>query len=394
MKNLQEKRFQLSTLIITSAITLGLGLTFGFYGQPFFDQFGPYLGLSKRQKSTPRWSELDEVYHQLSTNFEGPIDQDKIIEGARKGLVASLEDPYTIYMTKAEALDFQKSLNGEVGAGIGVEIGKRGEYVRVLRTLPDNPARRAGLLAGDIIYKIDDEEVVSKETETISQKLRGNPGTNVKVTIVRDRKEQHFNLTREIINNVSSDVSYDGSTAILKVTRFDKDTGTLTKKLAENFKSKGIKKIILDLRSNGGGYIESARDLLSLWIDGEKVFSQKTKYSDNVTHALHDQAILKSIPTVVLVNGSTASAAEIVAGALQDYKKATIIGEKTFGKGVVQALINLSDQSVLKVTTAHWYTPKGTNLNKNGINPDKVVEMTFEDINANRDPQLDAAKKH
>ena len=152
--------------------------------------------------------------------------------------------------------------------------------------------------------------------------------------------------------------------------------------------------MILDLRGNGGGFVSSAQDLLSLWLDGEDIYLQRSKHFDDVkTASKSGKAILKDMKTIVLVNGTTASASEIVAGALQDYGKATILGETTYGKGVVQTLFTLSDGSRLKVTTATWYTPKERSINEKGIEPDVKVERSFEDINAMRDPQMDKAKK-
>ena len=265
--------------------------------------------------------------------------------------------------------------------------------MRVLRTLPDNPARKAGILAGDIFYKVNGEEVWDWSSDEIAQKVRGESGTEVTVTIIRDGEEKEFTMKRETINNVSAYVEYDGKTAIVVLTRFDDDTGKKVQKFASEFAAKGINKVILDLRGNGGGYVSAAQDLLSLWLDNQKVFEQKSRhFGDDYSNSGSGKAILKDMKTIVLVNGSTASASEIVAGALQDYKKATIVGEKTYGKGVVQSLYNLSDGATLKVTTAEWYTPEGRSINKTGISPDVEVERSFEDINAMRDPQLDKAK--
>lgn len=298
-------------------------------------------------------------------------------------------------MTADEAKEYEAALHGEIGSGIGIEMALREGYVRVLRTLPDNPARKAGVKAGDIIYKINGEEVYAEGTDDISNKLRGAEGTNVELTVVRDGEEKTFKMTREPINNVSAYVDYSGDTAIITVTRFDNDTGAIVQKMVKDeFGSKGVKKVILDLRGNGGGYVSAAKDLLSLWIDGDSVLEQKgNNANDDTTYANRGQATLADIPTVVLVNGTTASASEIVAGALKDYDKATILGEKTFGKGVVQTLVDLSDNTLLKVTTARWYTPKGTSINGEGITPDVEVKLTYEDSNHGRDPQLDAAKK-
>lgn len=388
----KEKKVSLGNAIIISAI---VGLFCGVIGANWnniFGGFAPYLGLNDNS-SRVDWSPLNEVYNKLADSYNGEIDKKVVIEGAKKGLVDALGDVYTTYMTAEKASDFYDDLHGNVGAGIGVEMGLRDGYVRVLRTLPDNPAKRAGVLAGDIIYKVDGEEVWSLDVEEISKKVRGESGTEVTVTMVRNGKEIDFKMTRELINNVSAYVDYSGHTAIVTVTRFDTDTGTKVQQIAQEFGSKGINKVILDLRSNGGGYVSAAQDLLSLWIDGEKILEQKSlHYGNTVTNAYSGKATLKDMKTIVLVNGSTASASEIVAGALQDYGKATILGEKTYGKGVVQNLFDLSNSTLLKVTTAEWYTPNDRSINKEGITPDVEVERSYEDINAMRDPQLDKAK--
>ena len=212
--------------------------------------------------------------------------------------------------------------------------------------------------------------------------------------MVRDGKEIDYTMVRETINNVSAYVKYDDKTAIVTVTRFDNDTGTEIQKMADKFAEKGINKVILDLRGNGGGYVNAAQDLLSLWLDNQKILTQKSlHYGNTTTSTSSGKAILKDMKTIVLVNGSTASASEIVAGALQDYGKATIVGEKTYGKGVVQNIFDLSGGATLKVTTASWYTPNDRSIGGEGITPDIEVERTYEDINTMRDPQMKKAKE-
>ena len=380
----------LSTTIIAGFLILIVGIFVGTNWNNITGQWLPYLGF--KSSSSIDWSPLDEVYSKLTSNYDGAVSESDVIEYAKKGIAASVGDRYTTYMTASEASEFKKSLHGEIGAGVGVVMAERDGYTRIVRTLPDNPAQRAGVLAGDIVYKINDEEVYSLDTNTIATKLRGNKGESVKLTIVRDGKEMSFDLVREEINNVSAYVDYSGNTAIITVVRFDTDTGTIIKGFTEEFSQKGINKVILDLRDNGGGYVSAAKDLLSLWIDSEAILIQKSiHFPDETTYALHGQATLSNMKTIVLVNGSTASASEIVAGALKNYHKATLVGEKTFGKGVVQSLINLPGSSLLKVTTAHWYTPSGDTINNTGITPDTEIVRSYEDINKNRDPQLDAA---
>ena len=392
-KKWEERKVSLGGAIVISAIMAVLGVAIGVNWNNWSGKFAPYLGFGKNESSDIDWSELNEVYNKLSSTYNGDISKEDIIEGAKKGLVASLGDVYTVYMDSEEAADFYADLHGDVGSGIGIEMGLRDGYVRVLRTLPDNPARKAGILAGDIIYKVNGEDVYTLSAEEISKKVRGETGTDVTVTVVRDGEEKSFTMNRETINNVSAYVEYDGKTAIITVTRFDNDTGSKVQEFVKEFNDKGINKVILDLRNNGGGYVAAAQDLLSLWLDGEKVLIQKSKHFGNTSSSSSSgKAALKDIKTIVLVNGSTASASEIVAGALQDYGKATIVGETTYGKGVVQNLENLSDAAVLKVTTAEWYTPNDRSINKTGITPDVEVERSYEDINTMRDPQMDKAK--
>lgn len=389
----EEKKTSLGNAIVMSAVMAVFGVVIGANWQNWFGGFAPYLGVGANVRSDVDWSALDEVYNKLASTYNGEISKEDIIEGAKKGLVESLGDTYTVYMDSDESAEFYDDLHGNVGSGIGVEMGLRDGYVRVLRTLPDNPARKAGILAGDIIYKVDGEEVYNLSTDEIAKKVRGDTGSEVTVTVVRDGEEKTFTMKRETINNVSAYVEYDGKTAIVTVTRFDNDTGTKVQGFAKEFADKGVDKVILDLRGNGGGYVSAAQDLLSLWLDGEKVLVQKSKHFGNTSSSSSSgKAILKDMETIVLVNGSTASASEIVAGALQDYNKATIVGETTYGKGVVQNLYDLSGATVLKVTTAEWYTPNDRSINKTGITPDVEVERSYEDINAMRDPQMDKAK--
>lgn len=395
MKNTEKSRqVSLGATAVLSFVTLIVGALIGANWNNLYLQFSPYINLNQKVSTTVKWEELNEVYSQISANYDGSIDKAAMIEGAKKGLTASLGDPYTVYFDAKEAVDFKSSLNGEIKeAGVGIEMMKQGDYVVVTRTLPDNPARKAGVHAGDIIFAINDEEVWDKDTDIIASKLRGKSGEKVKLTVAREKQKLDFELIREKINNVSADVTYQDKTAIISVYRFSEDTGTLVESFAKDFKKKGINKVILDLRNNGGGFVKAARDLLSLWLDGDKILIQKSTTSgQTITYAKRGEAVLKDTKTIVLVNNATASASEIVAGALKDYKKATIVGTKTYGKGVVQTMLELSGGALLKVTTAHWYTPDNQTINKTGISPDIEVERTYNDINSGKDPQLDKAK--
>ena len=389
-KKWEEKQVNLSTAIIVGAFVALVGAIIGLNWNTWFS--GTIL--SNKSKNVIDWSSLDTIYEKLAKNYNGDIDVDELVEGAKEGMVAALGDKYTVYLNAERAEDYYNDLHGVVGAGIGVEIGVRDEYTKVLRTLPDNPARRAGILAGDIIYKIDDEEVWELTSEEIAKKVRGEAGTKVKVTIVRDGESKDFEMVREEINNVSAYVDYDGDIAIISVKRFDNDTGKKVQEMAAEFKNKGVKKVVLDLRNNGGGYVSAAVDLLSLWLDEKEVIEQKSKHRENfVSKTSSGKDLLKDMKTVVLVNGSTASASEIVAGALKEYDIAKLVGEQTYGKGVVQTLLQIGDGSILKTTTAEWFTPNGVSINNVGVSPDVVVERSFDDVNKMLDPQLDKAKE-
>ena len=390
----KPRKINLSTSIITSFIFLVAGFFIGSNWQFILTNFSPYIGFRKSEQAN--WDSLNEIYTELRSFYDGEVTEENALTGAKRGIATALDDPYTTYLTAKEGNEFLSDLNGEINeAGVGMELTFRNNHTVVVRTLPDNPARKAGIKPGDRIVKICDENVDGKTTEDVAKKLRGKAGDKVKVEILRGADTLTFEMTREKINNVSADISYNDKTAIISVYRFAEDTGSLVRKLAEQAKAKQVDKIILDLRNNGGGYVSAAGEMLSLWLNGgDKYMIEKSIHNDDKTDYVPrgKNPIFKDIKTIVLINRSTASASEIVAGALKDYQKATIVGMTSFGKGVMQTMLNLSDGGKLKVTTAHWYTPNGSSINKTGIKPDVEVDRTVQDITENKDPQLDKAK--
>ena len=387
-----EKKVSLGNAIIIGAVLAVFGVVIGINFNSWFGGFAQFFGGNKTNEINQ--NSIQEVYNKLAESYNGEVDEAKLIEGAKKGMVEALGDPYTVYMDAEETVSYTDALHGNIGAGIGVELGLRDGYVRVLRVLPDNPALRAGIMIGDIFYKINGEEVYTMSTSEITKRLRGDAGTDITVVMARNGKEVEFKMKREKINNVSAYINYDGNTAIITVTRFDNDTGTkIQNMVSSEFKGKDIKKVILDLRGNGGGYVAAAQDLLALWLDREQILTQKSlHFGEEKSYTSSGKAVLKDMKTIVLVNGSTASSSEITAAALKEYGKATIVGTKTYGKGVVQKMINLASGTMLKVTVAEWLTPKGNSINNEGVTPDVEVNITSEDINKMRDPQLDKAK--
>ena len=390
----KPRKINLSTSIITSFIFLVAGFFIGSNWQFILTNFSPYIGFRKNEQAN--WDSLNELYTELKSFYDGEVTEDNALTGAKRGIAAALDDPYTTYLTAKEGNEFLSDLNGEINeAGVGMELTFRNNHTVVVRTLPDNPARKAGIKPGDRIVKINDENVDGKTTEDVAKKLRGKAGEKVKVEVLRGTDTLTFEMTREKINNVSADISYSDKTAIISVYRFAEDTGSLVRKLAEQAKAKQVDKVILDLRNNGGGYVSAAGEMLSLWLNGgDKYMIEKSIHNDDKTDYVPrgKNPIFKDTKTIVLINRSTASASEIVAGALKDYQKATIVGMTSFGKGVMQTMLNLSDGGKLKVTTAHWYTPNGSSINKTGIKPDVEIDRTVQDITEDKDPQLDKAK--
>ena len=318
--NWQERQVSLAGSVAVAAVTLVLGVFAGMHWEQLTAQFLPLFGI--KTSAEIDWSELNEVYGALSSDYNGELDQETLIEGAKKGMVAALDDPYTVYMTAEEYDEFEKDLHGEVGAGIGVEMGERDGYIRVIRTLPDNPAREAGVLAGDIIYKVEGEEVYNLTNEEIASRLKGEPGTEVNFSVVRDGEELEFTVTREEINNVSAYANYDGDTAIVNITRFDTDTGEILSDIADEIEARGIQKIVLDLRGNGGGYVSAAKDIASLWIDGDLVVTQKSLKTGNtvtpadVTNHVFNFPVRKGKNTVALFVKSGSEGWKVFCGAV------------------------------------------------------------------------------
>jgi len=380
--------------VVAVIAVLGIGYVAGTFQSQIFAIIAPAFGI-KTSAATLDLSSVQKTYQELKANYDGNIDDTKLIEGANRGMTAALGDEYTVYFNKTESAQFSNDLSGTIGGGIGVELSLRNEKITAVRVLKDNPAEKAGIMAGDVIVKVNDEEVPSTWTvQDATNRIRGETGTTVKLTVLRGTEIKEFTITRAEVTNPSVYSSVVNGVGIMTITRFDDQTGQLARAAAQSFKSQGVTSVILDLRGNGGGYVTAAQDVASLWLNNKVVVSERTngKVVDELKTGTNP--ILEGLPTVVLVNASSASASEIVTGALHDYGVAKLVGEKTFGKGVVQKLIdNLPGGAELKVTVAKWYTPKGNNISKQGIAVDKEATLTVDDINAGRDPQLDAAKE-
>ena len=386
----RAKRMSNSMMLFVVAVCLVVGFVAGTRSRELYAAIAPVFGI-KASADTLDLQIVQQAYQELKANYDGKLDTNTLVDGAARGMTAAAGDQYTVFMDKAEAEDFTKQLSGEV-SGIGCEIGIRSKQPTILRVLTDSPAEKAGVKAGDIITKVNDTVVSGADSGSVAEKIRGDVGTSVRVAVLRGQEAKEFTITRAKLSDASVRWSIDNGIGKMIISRFDTETGDLAAKAAREFKQAGVHGVILDLRDDGGGYLDAARDVASLWLREKLIVTEKS--GDVVTDQVKSRgdAVLDGVKTVVLINGGSASASEIVAGALQDYKAATIIGEKSFGKGTVQKLISLPDGRQIKVTIARWYTPKGKNITKEGVTPDITVSLTSDDTNAGKDPQLEAAR--
>ena len=382
-----KKQVSLSTMVMVCAL---VAVAFFVLGTRSY--LLPGLFSKSTAPSQLDFSSLNEVYSLLRAKYDGNLDTEKLIDGAKHGLVDAVGDPYTVYFNAEEAKAFNSDLNGTF-EGIGAELGKTNGQLTVLSVIADSPAEKAGLEKNDVIIKVNGEDTSSLTVGAAVTKIRGEKGTSVKLTILRGDATKEYSITRDTISTPSVTVEVlEGNIGYMRISRFGDDTAGLAKKAAENFKSQGVTKVILDLRGNGGGLLTAAQSVASLWLkEGTTIVSERTGGVTTDTLKAQGDAVLEGVKTVVLVDGDSASASEIVAGALKDNKAATLLGEKTFGKGSVQVISDLTNGGQLKVTIARWYTPNGVNINKEGIQPDKEVKLSDEEAKAGNDTQKDAA---
>ena len=385
-----EKRQQLSwflTLVIVAIVSFVAGAR----SDALFANVASVFGVRTSNK-TIDLSSVQKTYQELVANYDGKLDTQKLIYGANRGLVEAAGDPHTAYMDPDETKEFDKSLSGQIGGGIGAEIGLRNNKPTIIKPLENSPAQKAGIKAGEAIVKVNDEASSDWSVEKVVSKIRGEVGTSVKLTLLSGGQTHEVSVVRQNIVSPAVESEIDGEIGILKVNRFGDDTVSLSRKYASEFVEKGVKKVILDLRNNPGGTVGAAQGLLGIWLDNQIAMTERRGSEIVKTLRTTGTPILGNMKTVVLINGNSASASEITAGALREYGKATLVGQKSYGKGSVQIVLGLPGGSQMKVTEARWYTPKGKNIDKTGIEPDIKVDLSSDDVNNNVDPQMDKAK--
>jgi carboxyl-terminal processing protease len=340
------------------------------------------------------WKALDEVNSKF---VDRPVDQSTLLYGAIKGLVEATGDEYTTFLDPEAYKELRSDLGGSF-EGIGAEIGLRNEQKIIIAPLDDSPAKKAGLISSDMLLKVNNEDVSALSLEETVSRIRGKKGTEVTLTILRPSTKQTLDIKiiRGVINvkSVKTEIKDVNGKKIMVIDlqRFGDDTVSEFTKAALAAQSENVSGLVVDVRDNPGGYLDAAVSVAGFWVESGKVVVKEEKYNKEIEDfTASGNSILKGIPTVVLINNGSASASEILAGALRDHGQAKIIGEKSFGKGSVQELIDISKDSAVKITIAKWLTPNGTSIHKNGIEPEVKVERTVEQIEQNIDPQMDRA---
>ncbi len=377
--------------ILAGVIIFGLGVSVG-NGRIAINQNKAVKG--NNLPDNLDYASVEAIYDKLRTEYDGKLDEATLMDGLKRGLAGATGDQFTEFFNAKDAKEFDGELNGSF-TGIGAELSKNADNnIEIIAPISGFPAEKAGLKSKDVIAEINGESAATLSVGEAVKKIRGEAGTKVKLKVVRNKSEAiDFEITRAVINlpSVKDEINAD-NIGILTISRFGPDTASLARTAANKFKAANVKGVIVDLRGDPGGLLDAAESVSSLWLDtSQTVLLEKRDDVVVKTYRAEGNPVLKGIKTVVLIDGGSASASEITAGALRDNNAATLIGVKSYGKGSVQQLLRLGDGSMLKVTSAHWFTPSGKGISKIGIEPDQKVERTDDNFKNNQDPQKDAA---
>ncbi len=396
MEEIKEKKNK-QKIVIFIIIAFLIGFIFGRIYSPIEEKETSFVNLIKkieRKEETIDYNLFLDVLETIRTKYiEQQISERNLFYGALKGLVAGLKDPYSIFLEPELAEKFKTELSGFF-EGIGAEISSKKERIIIVAPLEGTPAEKAGLKPGDEIYEINGEDTLGMGIDEAVSKIRGKKGTQVKLLIFRKGWDspKEFVITRDVIRIKT--VRYEmknNKIAYLKISYFNERTVSEFDKAIREILSKKPSGLILDLRNNPGGYLYAAVEIAGAWTGEKVIVFEKLRSGEEKEYWAKREAKLKDLKTIVLVNKGSASGSEILAGALQDYEIAKILGEKTFGKGSVQELTELRDGSIVKLTVARWLTPKKREIEGIGIEPDIKIEMTEKDYDEEKDPQLEKA---
>ncbi|USN53938.1 MAG: S41 family peptidase [Candidatus Nomurabacteria bacterium] len=390
----RQRRFIGGLLLLVIGFGLGWWLR-----TPHPDTLEGFLGALERVSgSKSSTAVFESVWNTIKQDYlHQPVTNDELIEGAIAGMVNSLSDPYTIYLSSEQTKDFLGDIQGNF-EGIGAEIGIKKDRLTVIAPLPDSPAAKAGVRAGDVILAIDDQPADFLTLTQAVDMLRGAKDTTVQVTVQNgDEDARTLTITRDAISVKS--VKAERKTlengkeyAFISISSFSDTTQAELHEAISDMILDSPDGIVLDLRNNPGGYLQAGIDVASVFLnEGDTVLFEEKGDGQRISYSTTGKHELKDLPVVVLVNEGTASAAEIVAGALRDDDGSQLVGVTTFGKGSVQDFIQLENGASVKITVARWLTPNGTSIDQSGLDPDQNVELTQDDYDNDRDPQLEAA---
>lgn len=379
MKEKQEETaqriYKIIMLVILTAFITFMVTSLSMY--TYFKQ-NPTLQFVEGEKSDID-TYLSKIKKAIDKNFlwQDKIDEEKLKDGAIKGYVEGLGDKYTEYISKDEMKKFTENINGSfMGIGIYMIADESTGKIIVHHPISDSPAYKAGIKAGDVIVSVDGVEYGYDELNTIADHIKGEAGTKVKLVIERDGKNIDFEIERaKIETNPITSKMLEKDIGYLNLPSFDKDVSKKLKEKIDDLTAKGAKSLILDLRNNGGGMVDECEEITDLFLDKDKTIMTTKDKKGNVQKSVTKNKKTYDLPLVILVNENTASASEILTGALKDNNRTKVIGTKTYGKGVIQSVFNLSDGSGLKITTAEYFTPNGIEINKKGITPDIEVKL-------------------
>ena len=345
-----------------------------------------------------KYDKLLGLENVIESEYYQKVSEEDLIDGALKGLFEGLNDPYSQYYTSDEFQTLKEQTSGSfVGIGVYIGVNSENDKITIISPIEGSPAQKSGIKSGDVVVKVNGKSIESKTVDEVIKQIKGKENTTVNLTVERDGKEIDFDITRKTIvtKSVSSEVKED-NIGYLRITSFDENTYKEFKENLSNLKEKGIKGLVIDLRDNGGGLVAEALKIVDYIVpkDQTALITVDKEGKEEISKTKEDAIITE--PIVLLVNSSSASASEIMAGALKDLKCATIVGTKTYGKGVIQQLLTLSNGAGLKITVEEYYTPNKTKINKVGITPDYEIlletSITREPTDAN-DTQLNKAKE-
>ena len=347
-----------------------------------------------------RKSKLKQLKTVIDEYYLGEVDEEQLREYSYKGMIAGLEDPYSVYYTKEEYEDVEESSEG-IFSGVGIVLTQDMETkaITVVKPMKDGPAQKAGIKAGDILTKVEVEEISSDEDlSSVVSRVKGKEGTKVTLTFSRDGKEKDYTLTRQEIKNPTVEYEMlENKVGYIKITEFDEVTVEQFDDALSQLENDGMKKLVLDLRDNPGGLLDAVVDIADRILPTGMIVYTEDKNGKKTEYEAKSAECVEQ-PIAVLINGNSASASEILAGAIQDYKAGTLVGTTSYGKGIVQNIFQLGDGSAVKLTIANYYTPKGRNIHKKGIDPDVEVELKESlkdeiEIKKSEDNQLQEALK-